>query len=145
MDTESRTNISINEPDYIRAWNIVLWLNFKHGNLFSIIDETGPDFLVVSQDMRENFDNPSVMAFDPHYEGLDSTVVEIIRNDPSPLEHWSEILDMFISMDGDILRFIISHKIPLEKFIRHELGSRGCDDNGAWVGVEKSKKIWTQE
>lgn len=148
MDTESITNVLFKEPDYIKAWNIVLWLNFnhqEHGNLFSIVDGEGADFYVVSQDVLKRFINPIKVEFDPNYEGLAPVVIDHIRSDPHPLEHWQEILDMFSVMDGDILRFIISHHIPLEKFIRHELGARGYDENGHWIGFDKAKKLWTTE
>jgi hypothetical protein len=44
--------------------------------------------------------------------------------------------------DGEILRFIISHKVPLDKIIRHELACRGYDQNSRWCGFEEARKIW---
>lgn len=112
---------------------------------FLLSMKRGPDFCIVSKDVLDSFENPRIVEFDPHYEGLDSIVIDHIRGDPSPLEYWQEILDMFSDMDGDILRFILSHKIPIEKFIRHELGARGYNEYGEWIGFDKAKKLWTTE
>ena len=52
---------------------------------------------------------------------------------------------MISEMDGEILRFILKYKMPIERFIRYELASRGYDENHQWVGFEKAKAIWLQE
>ncbi len=62
--------------------------------------------------------------------------------DEDPLHHFEEIRGMFSVMDGEILRFILEAKIPLEKFIRYELASRGFDKDHKWVGFEKVEEIW---
>jgi hypothetical protein len=49
---------------------------------------------------------------------------------------------MFSVADGETLRFILSAKILLERFIRHELASRGHNENMKWVGFEKAGEIW---
>ncbi|WP_452598444.1 hypothetical protein [Pontimicrobium sp. MEBiC01747] len=51
---------------------------------------------------------------------------------------------MFSTMHGDYLRFLLHYKVPLEKFIRFELASRGYDGNFNWVGFDASEKIWLQ-
>ncbi len=65
-----------------------------------------------------------------------------IGMDINPLSHWESIEGMFTRTNGEILRFILSHKIPLEMFIRYELACRGHDENHKWVGFEKAEKIW---
>ncbi len=62
--------------------------------------------------------------------------------DDDPLSHWEEIAGMFSVAHGETLQFILSAKIPLEKFIRYELACRGYDENFQWVGFEKSQEIW---
>ncbi len=58
--------------------------------------------------------------------------------------HWEDIRGMFSTMHGDYLRFLLHYKVPLEKFIRFELASRGYDGNFNWVGFDASEKIWLQ-
>jgi hypothetical protein len=59
-----------------------------------------------------------------------------------PLHHFEEIRDMFTIIDGEILRFILKYKMPLEKFIRNELVNRGHDENHKWIDFEKAEQIW---
>ena len=59
-----------------------------------------------------------------------------------PLNHWEEIRGIYSIMDGELLRYILQSKIPLEKFIRFELASRGYDKDYRWCGFEKAEEIW---
>ncbi|PHS65767.1 MAG: hypothetical protein COB12_06760 [Flavobacterium sp.] len=68
--------------------------------------------------------------------------VRHIRMDRDPLPHWGKITGMFSVMDGEILRYILESKIPLEKMIRFELAGRGFDKNHRWCGFEKAQEIW---
>jgi hypothetical protein len=68
-----------------------------------------------------------------------------IGEDFTPLKHWEEICGAFQVIDGEILRFILAFKVPLEKIIRYELACRGHDKNHEWVGFEKAQKIWLTE
>ncbi|WP_299272913.1 hypothetical protein [uncultured Psychroserpens sp.] len=65
-----------------------------------------------------------------------------IYMDESVLLHFEDIKGVFFVMHGEILSSILSHKIPLERFIRYELACRGHDENHLWVGFEKAEKIW---
>ena len=49
---------------------------------------------------------------------------------------------MFQVIDADILQFIVSAKVPLMKFIRHELACRGIDEKFNYLGFDKAKAIW---
>lgn len=49
---------------------------------------------------------------------------------------------LLTTLYGEILRFILHAKIPLEKFVREELAGRGYDENFKWVGFEEAEKIW---
>lgn len=147
MDNESITNVIHHSSDFIEALNTAIWLNFKHQalgeGLFSIMDGPNDVFSVVSRDVLEDFENPSVIPHDNHYEGMDPEVAHYIRHHPQPMEHWQEIIDMISSMDGDILRFILYTDIPLNTLIKEELAGRGYDNLGIWIGFEQSKALWT--
>ena len=71
--------------------------------------------------------------------------IQHIRMDNDPLPHWEEIAGMISVAHGETLRFILSANIPLERFIRYELASRGYDKDFRWVGFEKAGKIWLQD
>jgi len=49
---------------------------------------------------------------------------------------------MLSVIHGEVLRFILSAKIPLEKFIKYELACRGYDKDFQWVGFDKAEAIW---
>ncbi len=68
--------------------------------------------------------------------------IQRIRMAYEPLEHWEAIAGMFSVADGEILRFILAYKVPLERFIRHELAGRGYDKNHNWIGFEQAAKLW---
>ncbi len=147
MNNESATKVILHFSDFIKALNTAIWLNFKHQaegeGRFSIIDGPSGEFTVVSHDILEDFENPSVIPHDDHYEGIDPEVAHYIRHDPEPMDHWQEIIDMISMMDGDILRFILYTDLPLNTFIKEELAGRGYDDRGNWIGFEQSKALWT--
>lgn len=71
------------------------------------------------------------------YRHLDS-----IRQDEDPLPHWESITGMLAVMDGEILRFILNNRVPLDRLIRHELALRGFDENHRWCGFDKAREIW---
>jgi len=52
---------------------------------------------------------------------------------------------MISTVDGEILRFILDTKIPLNNLIRHELALRGFDKNHRWCGFDKAREIWLDE
>ncbi len=64
--------------------------------------------------------------------------------DEDPLPHFEEIRGMFSVLHGEILRYILEVKIPLDKFIRYELANRGYDKDHLWVGFEKAEEIWLE-
>ncbi len=78
------------------------------------------------------------------YEAMDYDHIESIRSDIEPIEHWEKILGLFSSSSGEVLRFILKHDVPLVKFIRFELASRGFNEDHYWVGFEKARKVWLQ-
>jgi hypothetical protein len=68
-----------------------------------------------------------------------------IKMQYDPLRHWEDLTGTFSVMDGELLRFVLHTKIPLEKLIRHELASRGYDENHRWIGFDKASEIWLKE
>lgn len=149
MDHEL-TNVCIHFDDEAKAIDYVTWLNFKHRtkgqNLFFVITGPNEEPTVVSEDIWESFmedeySYPLPLDYlDISYEQLD-----VIAKDIEPLEHWEELRGAFSTMDGEVLRYILEKKIPLEKFIRHELANREHDKNHKWCGFEKARAIWFNE
>lgn len=78
------------------------------------------------------------------YAAMDYEQIKAIRCDGDPFYHWEELAGTLATIHGEVLRFILQKKIPLEKWIRYELASRGYDENHLWVGFEKAKEIWLQ-
>lgn len=68
--------------------------------------------------------------------------IQHIGMDENPLTHFEKIKGMFSVMHGEHLQFILAYNLPLEKFIRYELASRGHDENHNWVGFKKAEEIW---
>ncbi|GAB5417029.1 MAG: hypothetical protein Crog4KO_18950 [Crocinitomicaceae bacterium] len=98
--------------------------------------------LMVSDDILEIMDKVIVHPLFSDYVDLGYDHIDNIAEDIDPLAHWAEIEGVFGSMDGEVLRFILHMKIPLEKFIRHELAVRGHDENYNQVGLEKAREVW---
>ena len=63
-----------------------------------------------------------------------------IKMQYDPIRHWEDLTGVFSVMNGELLRFLLHAKIPLEKLIRHELASRGYDENHHWVSFNKASK-----
>lgn len=101
--------------------------------------------LTVSDDILEIMDNVVIHPLFGDYVDMDYDHIDSIAQDDDPLSHWSELRGAFTTMDGELLRFILQMKIPLEKFIRQELAARGHDENHDWVGFEKAREIWLKE
>ena len=93
-------------------------------------------------DILEIMDRAVVNLLLGDYVDMDYDHIDRIALDDDPLKHWSELRGAFSTMDGELLRFILYMKIPLEKCIRHELASRVYDEDHQWVGFDKAKEIW---
>lgn len=144
------TNVCILFEDEAKAIDYATWLNFKHRikgkNLFFVIDSPNGDSAVVSEDIWEAFMEEGYShALLGDYLDLSYEQLDVIAKDDDPLEWWSQLRGAFSTMDGEILRYILEKKIPLEKLIRHELANRGFDENHHWCGFEKAREIWCNE
>jgi len=130
-----------------KAIDKALWLNFEYrikNKTFGVIQSAKSDYLVV---LKNNimFEGGVFEKLPNNYLKLSYQNIQIIAMDDDPLNHWEEIRGMLSVLDGELLRYILHTKIPLEKFIRFELASRGFDKDHKWCGFEKAKEIWFVE
>ncbi|WP_292942894.1 hypothetical protein [Olleya sp. UBA1516] len=131
-----------------KAIDHCMWLNFKYriaGITFGIINGPKNNFAVCEEataaEMQMSFLD---ILPDNHFE-LSYRQLDIIRQDIELLPFWESIIGMVSVIDGEILRYIIEDKIPLDKIIRHELAGRGFDKNHRWCGFDKAREIWTNQ
>lgn len=129
-----------------KARDRALWLEFEHRNVpkqFVVFDGPEDNYAVADLQTAEEMDiTHQYYSLPENYQHLSYRDLKGIAGDPEMLSHWESILGKFSVMEGELLRFILEYQIPLEKIIRHELGSRGFDRNNQWVGFEKSREIW---
>ena len=124
------------------------WMNFKY-RVAKIISGiiSGPDdnYSVCEEITAQEMQTTFLDILSNDYTNLTYKQIENLRIDKDPAKPWEEINGLFSTADGEILRYIIKMKIPLEKLIRYELASRGHDENHRWCGYEKAKKIWMKK
>lgn len=126
-----------------KAVDSALWLTFKYRmeeRVFGVqwLRKTNQHQVVE----LENRKRRSLLKFPINYVHLHYLQISDVCMDKDPLPHWEELRGMLTVTDGEVLRYILSRKIPIEKFIRFELASRGYDQNEQWVGFEKAYEIW---
>lgn len=128
-----------------KAIHQALWLNFKYritNSKFGIISYPQEKWKVVDVVLSEVMKNLFVDNLPKDYSQMSYDDIRHIKMDKAPLPHWEKLTGLFSTMDGELLRFILYTKIPLEKLIRDELASRGHDENHRWCGFEKAGEIW---
>ncbi|MCQ4138792.1 hypothetical protein [Chryseobacterium sp. EO14] len=131
-----------------KAIDQAVWLNFKHriqNQHFGVLDAPEDQFAVANQLMLEDLEMEFHYPLPEDYTKMSFEQIQKIRSDEDPLSHWENLVGMFSVADGELLRFILKHKIQLKKIIRYELASRGHDENHQWVGFDKAKEIWLKE
>jgi hypothetical protein len=126
-----------------KAVDSALWLTFKYrmvGRVFGVqwLRKTNQHQVIELENRKRH----SLLKFPINYAHLHYLQISDVCMDKDPLPHWEELRGMLTVTDGEVLRYILSHKIPIEKFIRFELASRGYDQNEQWVGFEKAYEIW---
>lgn len=126
-----------------KAVDSALWLTFKYRmeqKVFGVqwLRKTNQHQVVE----LENRKRRSLLKFPGNYVHLHYLQISDICMDKNPLPHWEELRGMLATTDGEVLRFILEYRLPIEKFIRFELASRGYDQNEQWVGFEKAYEIW---
>ncbi len=134
--------------DRQKAIEYAQWLNFKHRLshiTFGVHQDQRGVLRVFNSIIRDELDVSFTETIPEDCCELSYADLERLGADTNPLEHWSEIRGMMSTLDGDVLRFILDMKVPLEKFIRSELANRGFDKDHRWCGFEKAKEIWLTE
>lgn len=131
-----------------KAIHHCIWLNFKYRIAkitFGIINGPNNNFAVVEEATAKEMEMSFLDILPKDYTEMSYDDIRQIQMDREPLPHWEEINGMLSTMDGEILRFLIHSKIPLEKLIRFELAGRGFDKNHRWCGFTKSFDIWLED
>lgn len=131
-------------PNKQKAIDLAIWQNVNHryANNYGVLRsmEKG-DYLVIIKN------HPSVALEDfekllKDYSQMSYEHIASIASDSDPLDDWEEIRGMFSTVHGETLRFILTTKLPLEKFLRYELACRGYDENFKWVGFDSAEALW---
>ncbi len=129
-----------------KALDRAVWLQFQYRNVqkqFVVYDGPEDNYAVSDVQTAEEMEIPhQYYPLPENYENLSYEKLQAINKDDEPLVHWEELLGRFATMEGEILRFILAYKIPLEKLIRNELANRGFDANNQWIGFDASKEFW---
>lgn len=134
--------------DQQKAIDHAMWLNFKYriaGIVFGVIHGPEDNWAVCEQATAEEMEMTFLDILPKDYSELSYKQLDTIRQDEEPLPFWSTLVGLVSTADGEILRFILENKIPLDKLIRHELALRGFDKNHRWVGFDKAREIWLLE
>jgi len=134
--------------DKQKAIDHAIWLNFKYRIAqikFGVIDGPEDDWAVLEQATSDEMEMPFLDILPKDYSEMQYDQIRQIKMDKKPLPHWEKLFGTIATMDGEILRFILHTKIPLEKCIRYELASRGHDENHRWCGFKKAEEIWLTE
>ncbi|NND76995.1 MAG: hypothetical protein HKN39_02285 [Flavobacteriales bacterium] len=137
------------EKDPEKAIDMAVYGNFTSRNLtpnnFSVINGPEDDYAIVNTQMLSTLDNPIIHKLHKDYSEMEFKHIEAIFTDTDPLPHWESIKGIFATQNGEILRFLLAMNIPIEKFIRYELASRGHDKDHKWCGFEQARKVWLEE
>ena len=130
-------------PSKQKAIDLALWQNHNHrfGDTYGVVLSSKGDYMVVETD-NTSFSKKEFEKLSADYTKMSYKHIQQIRMDENPLSHFEEISGMFSTAHGETLSFILSAQIPLKRFIRYELASRGYDEKFNWVGFEKAEEIW---
>jgi hypothetical protein len=126
-----------------KALDEAVWINFRHRATryrVGVIQSVEGGYILAhpKHSVHEN----------EHFEILPSDCsnmtydhIASIGMDEDPLTHWEEIRGVFQILDGELLRFLLAKKVPLEKIIRYELACRGHNKNHQWVDLKKPRRF----
>ncbi|WP_335974057.1 hypothetical protein [Gaetbulibacter jejuensis] len=134
--------------DQQKAIDHAMWLNFKYriaGIVFGVIHGPEDNWGVCEQATASEMEMTFLDILPKDYSELSYKQLDTIRQDEESLPFWSALVGLVSTADGEILRFILENKIPLNKLIRHELASRGYDKNHRWCGFDRAREIWLDE
>lgn len=128
-----------------KAIDHAIYLNFKYriANItFGVIHGPEDNWAVCEEATAQEMDMTFLNNLPKDYSEITYEHLDSIRQDEDPLPHWESITGMLAVMDGEILRFILNNRVPLDRLIRHELALRGFDKNHRWCGFDKAREIW---
>lgn len=128
-----------------KAIHHCIWLNFKYRIAkinFGVIHGPNNNWAVCEEATAKEMEVDFLDILPKDYSKMSYNDILHIKMDKEPLPHLEEINGMLSTMDGEILRFILHSKIPLQKLIRFELAGRGYDENHRWCGFKKANEIW---
>ncbi len=131
-------------PSRRKAIDHAMWLTFEHrmDNIhYGVIESIEGDHLVVPVE-HITFKGEKFEELPSDHSEMTYDHIQRIRMAYEPLPHWEVIAGMLSITDGEVLRFILAYRVPLERFIRYELAGRGHDENHQWVGFEQAAKMW---
>jgi hypothetical protein len=128
-----------------KAIEHAIWLNFKYriaAIRFGVLQDLNGNWAVCEQATADEMKMSFLDILPKDLSELTYKHLDSIRQDKEPLPFWSSIVGMVSNIDGEILRFILENKIPLDKIVRHELALRGYDQNHRWCGFDRAREIW---
>lgn len=130
-------------PNKQKAIDLALWQNhsYRYEDNYGVVLSSQGDYLVVQTD-HPTFETSAFESLPKDYSKMDYNYIQQLSMDETPLYHWKSIMEALHGLHGEVLQFILSSKLPLEKFIRYELACREYDREFEWVGFEKAKEIW---
>lgn len=133
--------------DRQKAIDHALWLNFKYriANItFGVIHGPENDWAVCEQTTADEMGRTFLGLLPDDHSKMSYRDIRHIKMDRDPLPHWESITGLFSVAGGEILRYMLHSKVPVEKLIRFELASRGYDKNHRWCGFDKAEEIWLE-
>lgn len=128
-----------------KAIDHAMWLNFKYriaGIVFGVIHGPDNNWAVCEEATAKEMEMIFLDILPKDYVELSYRQLDYIGMDDNPLPHWEKLRGIISVVDGEILRYILYNKIPIDRLIRHELALRGYDKNHRWCGFEKAREIW---
>lgn len=125
-----------------RDW--ALWLNFIHRHqpqAFGVVE--GPErYSAVNQTMADELDTSFLQGLEQDYTKLAYGHLKHVAKAEEPAPFWEELTGLFTTVNGEILRFVLEHSLPLGMLVRLELANRGYDQNGNWCGFDHAESLW---
>jgi hypothetical protein len=128
-----------------KAIDHAIWLNFKYRIAkikFGVLNGPDNNWAVCEETTAQEMEMTFLDILPKDYSKMTYDDIRHIKMQYDPLRYWEDLTGTFSVMDGELLRFLLHTKIPLEKLIRHELASRGYDENQHWIGFDKASEVW---
>lgn len=128
-----------------KAIDLAKWLNFIDGNksyTYEICRHGNHQFRVTEIDLTKKKPSTWLDILPANYAQMSYEHLASVYSDVDPLSHMDDIRGMFCTLNNQILLFILQEKLPLKKFIRKELASRGYDNHNTFIGFKAAEKLW---